>query len=63
MTRKKKCQASTRAHDPFSDNLKIWPTLKYRGEVSGYTFAKFPVHVLINDPKKKFRKKLYVTIP
>ena len=27
----KKWQASTRAHDPFSDNLKIWPT-SYIGE-------------------------------
>ena len=52
MTHKKKGRASTRAHDPFSDNLKIWPTFIYRGEVPGYTFAKFPVHGLINDPKK-----------
>ena len=35
---KKKCQASTRAHDPFFDILKIWPTFIYRGEVPGYTF-------------------------
>ena len=28
-----------------------------------HTFAKLPVHVLINDPKKMFWKKLYVTIP
>ena len=48
----KKGRASTRVHDPFSDNLKIWPTFIYRGEVPGYTFAKLPVHVLINDPKK-----------
>ena len=27
------------------------------------TFAKLPVHVLINDPKKLFQKKVYVTIP
>ena len=27
------------------------------------TFAKLPVLALINDLKKKFRKKLYVTIP
>ena len=63
MTHKKKCQASTRAHDPFFDILKIWPTFIYRGEVPSHTFAKLPVHVLINDPKKMFRKKLYVTIP
>ena len=50
---KKKWQASTGAHDPFSDNLKIWPTFIYRGEVAGYTFPKLPVHVLINDPQKK----------
>ena len=51
MTHKKKGQASTRAHDPFLDNLKISPSFIYRGEVPGYTFAKLPVHVLINDPK------------
>ena len=60
---KKKCRASTRAHDPFFDILKIWPTFIYRGEVPSNTFAKLPVHVLINDPKKMFQKKLYVTIP
>ena len=60
---RKKCRASTRAHDPFFDILKIWPTFIYRGEVPGYTFAKLPVRVLINDPKKMFWKKLYVTIP
>ena len=59
----KKCRASTRAHDPLFDILKIWPTFIYRGEVPSNTFAKLPVHVLINDPKKMFRKKLYVTIP
>ena len=60
---KKKCRASTRAHDTFFDILKIWPTFIYRGEVPSHTFAKLPVHALINDPKKMFRKKLYVTIP
>ena len=63
MTHKKKCLASTRAHDPFFDILKIWPTFIYRGEVPSNTFAKLPVHALINDPKQMFRKKLYVTIP
>ena len=48
----KKWQASTRAHYPFLDNLKIWSTFIYMGEVPGYTFAKLPVCVLINDPKK-----------
>ena len=46
----------------FFDILKIWPTFIYREEVSSNTFAKLPVHVLINDPKKMFRKKLYITI-
>ena len=50
--RKKKWWASTRAHDPFSDNLKIWPPFICRGEVPSNTFAKLPVHVLINDLKK-----------
>ena len=56
---KKKGQASTRAHDPFSDNLKIWPTFMYRGEVPSNTFAKLPVCVLINDPKKLDPKSLW----
>ena len=60
---KKNLRASTRTHDPFFDNSEIWPTFIYRGEVPGYTFAKFPVRVLINDPKKLFQKKVYVTIP
>ena len=60
---KKNLWASTRTHDPFSDNSKIWPTFIYRGEVSAHTFAKLPVHALINDPKKLFQKKVYVTIP
>ena len=49
---KKKWQASTTTHDLFVNNLKISPTFICRGEVPGYTFAKLPVHVLINDPKK-----------
>ena len=48
----KRWRVSTRAHDPFSDHLKIWPTFIYRGEVPSNTFAKLPVCVLINDPKK-----------
>ena len=60
---KKNLRASTRTHDPFSDNSKIWPTFIYRGEVPVHTFAKLPVHALINDPKKLFQKKVYVTIP
>ena len=60
---RKNLRASTRTHDPFSDNPKIWPTFIYRGEVPAHTFAKLPVRTLINDPKKLFQKKVYVTIP
>ena len=49
---KKKWQASTTTHDLFVNNLKISPTFICRGEVPSNTFAKLPVHVLINDPKK-----------
>ena len=51
---KKNLRASTRTHDPFFDNPKIWPTFIYRGEVPAHTFAKLPVCVLINDPKKNW---------
>ena len=60
---KKNLRASTRTHDPFFDNPEIWPTFIYRGEVPADTFAKLPVRALINDPKKLFQKKVYVTIP
>ena len=60
---KKKLRASTRTHDSFFDNSEIWPTFIYRGEVPAHAFAKLPVHALINDPKKLFQKKVYVTIP
>ena len=60
---KKNLRASTRTHDPFFDNSEIWPTFIYRGEVPADTFAKLPVRTLINDPKKLFQKKVYVTIP
>ena len=60
---KKNLRASTRTHDPFFDNSGIWPTFIYRGEVPAHTFAKIPVHALINDSKKLFQKKVYVTIP
>ena len=60
---KKNLRASTRTHDPFFDNSEIWPTFIYRGEVPAHTFAKLPVLALINDPKKLFQKKVYVTIP
>ena len=51
---KKNLRASTRTHDPFFDNPKIWPTFIYRGEVPAHTFAKLPVRVLINDLKKNW---------
>ena len=51
---KKTLRASTRTHDPFFDNSKIWPTFIYRGEVPADTFAKLPVCDLINDPKKNW---------
>ena len=51
---KKNIRASTRTHDPFFDNSEIWPTFIYRGEVPADTFAKLPVRVLINDPKKTY---------
>ena len=63
MTYKKNLWASTRTHDPFFDNPEIWPTFIYRGEVPPDTFTKLPVHALINNPKKLFQKKVYVTIP
>ena len=55
---KKNLRASTRTHDPISDNPEIWPTFIYRGEVPGYTFAKLPVHALITDLKKFDPKKV-----
>ena len=45
--------ASTRDHDPFWDNTKIWPTLIFPRCMPSNTFAMLPVHGLINDPKKK----------
>ena len=57
---KKNLRSSTRTHDPFFDNSKIWPTFIYRGEVPASTFAKVPVRVLINDPKKNwYRHQLH----
>ena len=50
--------ASTRSHDPFFDNPKIWPTFIYRGEVPAHTFAKLTVHALITDLKKFEPKKV-----
>ena len=50
--------ASTRSHDPFFDNPKIWPTFIYRGEVLAHTFAKLSVRALITDLKKFDPKKI-----
>ena len=55
---KKNLQASTRSHDLFFDNPKIWPTFIYRWEVAAHTFAKLPVHALITDLKKFDPKKV-----
>ena len=55
---KKNLRASTRAHDPFFDNPKIWPTFIYRGEVPAHTFAKLPVRALITDLEKFDPKKV-----
>ena len=60
---KKNLRASTRTHDPFSDNSEIWPTFIYRGEVPASTFAKLPVRALINDPKKLFQKRCMLPFP
>ena len=60
---KKEVRASTRTYDLFFDNKKIWPNFIDMGHRAWHTFAKLTVCALINDLKKKFRKKLYVTIP
>ena len=51
--KKKKLQESTRAHDPFFDEPKIWPSFIFSRFVPVHTFAKLPVHALINKSKKK----------
>ena len=50
---KRKLQASTRAHDPFFDEQKIWPSFIFSRFAPVHTFAKVPVHALINKSKKK----------
>ena len=55
---KKNLWSSTRSHDPFFDNHKIWPTFIYRGDVPADTFAKLPVCALITDLKKFDPKKV-----
>ena len=55
---KKNLRTSTRSHDPFFDNHKIWPTFIYRGDVPADTFAKLPVCALITDLKKFDPKKV-----
>ena len=46
-------RASTRDHDPFWANTKIWPTLIFPRCTPSNTFAMLPVRALINDPSKK----------
>ena len=53
MTQKKKVRASTRAYDLFLGNTKFDPHFINMGDTAGNTLAKFSVHALINDPKKK----------
>ena len=55
---KKNLRASTRSHDPFFDNHKIWPTFIYRGDVPADTFPKLSVCALITDLKKFDPKKV-----
>ena len=55
MTPPQKWQASTRTHDPFFDNKKVWPTFIFPRFRAPNTFAKLPVHALINDPQKKLQ--------
>ena len=45
--------ASTRAHDLFCNNGKIWPTLIFPRFAPLDTFPMLPVRALINDPPKK----------
>ena len=42
-----------RAHDPFFDEPKIWSNFIFSRVPPPNTFAKFPVHALINKSKKK----------
>ena len=46
---KKNLWASTRSHDPFFDNRKIWPTFIYLY----HQFLNLPVRALIHDLQKK----------
>ena len=55
---KKNLRVSTRSHDPFFDNYKIWATFIYRGDVPADTFAKLPLCALITDLKKFDPKKV-----
>ena len=60
---KRNLRASTRTHDPYFDNPKIWPTFIYRGETPPDTFAKLPVCALINDPKKNWYRNQLQPMP
>ena len=46
---KKNLRVSTRSHDSFFDNPKIWPTFIYLY----HQFLNLPVHALIHDLQKK----------
>ena len=50
--KKRLLQASTRDHDPFWNNTKIWPTLIFPRCAPGNTFPMLPVCALIYDPLK-----------
>ena len=52
-SKKRLLRASTRAHDPFCNNKKIWPTLIFPRFAPPDTFPMLPVRALINDPPKK----------
>ena len=56
---KKNLRTSTRSHDPFFDNHKIWHTFIYREDVPADTFAKLPVCALITDLIKNLTQKGY----
>ena len=53
-------RASTRAHDPFFGEPKIWPNFISSRFAPLNTFAKLPVRALINVLEKMAQKKLIV---
>ena len=60
INQKKKLRASTGVHDPFFDEPKIGPSFIFSRVMPVHTFAKLPVHALINVLKKLAQKKLIV---